>query len=295
MALKTPMRGSKGRRALSIPVQHAWFLRMLRTCQFGIARATSRDGFVEAHAAPFGLTFTGPAADCITRHIYRIGAHEPHITRYLLDNVSVGSDEVALDVGANIGWYSVLLDRLSAPGARVLAFEPDPGSYRLLRANLKANRTEHVTALNVALGDKPGVALLHRYRDSNNGRHTLLDGNTSGGTVEVPVETLKDIWDREQLGARRVALLKIDVEGFECLVLRGAGDILKRCRYVLLEYSPEGLKLAGLPPEAIIDLLVTAGLEARVFAGTDLVRVSYAELARADSQKDLLLTPTVAR
>jgi FkbM family methyltransferase len=268
---------------------------MLRTCQFGIARVTSRDGFVEAHAAPFGLTFTGPAADCITRHIYRIGAHEPHITRYLLDNVRVGADEVALDVGANIGWYSVLLDRLSAPGARVLAFEPDPGSYRLLSTNLRANHATHVTALNLALGEKPGVALLHRYRESNNGRHTLLEGNTSGGTVEVPVDTLRNVWQREQLGARPVALLKIDVEGFECLVLRGAGELLGRCRCVLLEYSPEGLKLAGLQPQAIIELLLAAGLTARVFAGNELVPISYAELARAESQKDLLLTPGTAR
>jgi FkbM family methyltransferase len=268
---------------------------MLRTCQFGIARVTSRDGFVEAHAAPFGLTFTGPAADCITRHIYRLGAHEPHITRYLLDNVRVGPGEVALDVGANIGWYSVLLDRLSAPGARVLAFEPDPGSYRLLSTNLTANHAQHVTALNLALGEKPGVALLHRYRESNNGRHTLLEGNTSGGTVEVPVDTLRNVWEREQLGARPVALLKIDVEGFECLVLRGAGELLSRCRCVLLEYSPEGLKLAGLQPQAIIDLLLAAGLTARVFAGDELVPISYAELARAESQKDLLLTPLVAR
>jgi hypothetical protein len=149
--------------------------------------------------------------------------------------------------------------------------------------------------MNVALGDKPGVALLHRYRDSNNGRHTLLEGDTSGGTVEVPVETLRDVWERERLGVRPVALLKIDVEGFECLVLRGAGDLLKRCRHVLLEYSPEGLQLAGLPPEALIEPLRAAGLEARVFAGSDLVPISYAELARADSQKDLLLRPAAPR
>jgi FkbM family methyltransferase len=177
----------------------------------------------------------------------------------------------------------------------VLAFEPDPGSYRLLSANLKANQAAHVTALNVALGDRPGVALLHRYRETNNGRHTLLEGNTSGGTVEVPVETLKGVWEREQLGARAIAVLKIDVEGFECLVLRGAGELLRRCRCMLLEYSPEGLTLAGLKPEAIIDLLVAAGLEARVFAGSHVVPISYAQLARADSQRDLLLTPVAAR
>ncbi len=280
--------------AAAIPVRHAWLVRVLRTCQFGIARVTSRDGFVEARAAPFGLTFTGPGADCITRHIYRIGAHEPHITRYLIDHVRVGPGEIALDVGANIGWYSVLLDRLSVPGARIFAFEPDPESFRLLRSNLEVNGTTRVTALNVALGDTPGRAVLHRYRGTNNGRHTLLEGNTSGGTVEVGVDTLKGFWDSKQLGASPLRFLKIDVEGFECLVLRGAGDLLGRCQCMLLEYSPEGLKLAGLKPEALIDLLVTARLSAQVFIKDQLLPMSYAELARTTDQRDLLLTPADA-
>ena len=280
--------------AASIPVQHNWFLRLLRTCQFGIARVTTRDGFVRARAAPFDLTFTGPAADCITRHIYRIGAHEPHISRYLLDHVRIGAGEVALDVGANIGWYSVLLDRLSVAGARIFAFEPDPESFRLLQSNLVANAAARVRALNMALGETPGRAVLHRYRGTNNGRHTLLDGNSSGGTVEVRVDTLKSFWDEEQLGTSPIRFLKIDVEGFECLVLRGAGDLLARCECVLLEYSPEGLKLAGLEPEALIDLLVAARLSARVFVKEQLRTISFGELARATVQQDLLLTPVAA-
>lgn len=277
--------------AVSIPVQHAWFLRLLRTCQFGLARATTRDGFVQARAAPFGLTFTGPAADCITRHIYRIGAHEPHISRYLIDHVRIGPGEVALDVGANIGWYSVLLDRLSDPAARIFAFEPDPESFRLLQSNLAANGTTRVQALNMALGEAPGRAVLHRYRGTNNGRHTLLEGNASGGTVEVRVATLRHFWDSEQLGASPIRFLKIDVEGFECLVLRGAGDLLARCQCVLLEYSPEGLKLAGLQPAALIDQLLAAHLSAQVFVKDQLLPMSYGELARTTAQQDLLLTP----
>lgn len=278
----------------AIRVQHRWPVRVLRTLQFGIARLVSRDGYVQAHAAPFDLTFTGPAADCITRHIYRRGAHEPRITRYLLDHVRLGPEDIALDIGANIGWYSVLLSRLSVPGARILAFEPDPESYRLLSRNLEANEASRVTALNVALGDSPGFAELHRYKDSNNGRHTLLAGNQSGGTVRVPVNTLKDVWATQQLGSRPIRFLKIDVEGFEYFVLRGAGDLLVRCACVLLEYSPEGLRLAGLKPEALIDLLATAGLTASVFAHGQLLPISYIELARAESQQDLLLTPAQA-
>jgi hypothetical protein len=63
---------------------------------------------------------------------------------------------------------------------------------------------------------------------------------------------------------------------------------------VLLEYSPEGLPLAGLQPENLIELLVAAGLSARTFVNGQLVPISYSELARSQSQHDLLLTPAQA-
>ena len=276
-------------------MQHSRVVRLLRTLQFGLARITTRDGYVEAHAAPFDLTFTGPAADCITRHIYRLGAHEPHITRFLIDHIRLRADDIALDVGANIGWYTVLLDRLSEAGARIFAFEPDPESYRLLRTNLETNGATRVTALNIALGDAPGFAELHRYKDANNGRHTLLAGNSEGGIVRVPVNTLRAFWDDQHLGSRSIRFLKIDVEGFEYYVLRGAGDLLKRCDCVQLEYSPDAFRVAGLKQEAVLDLLVTAGLTAHTFLNGQLVPISYVELGRAETQHDLILTPLEAR
>jgi len=278
-----------------VPVQYSWPVRVLRGVQFALARLASRDGYVEAHAAPFDLTFVGPAADCITRHIYRLGAHEPHITRYLIENVHLGPEDIALDVGANLGWYSVILHRLSEPGARIFAFEPDPENYRLLSQNLKLNDATRVTPLNIALGHKPGVAELHRYKPANSGRHSLLTGNTAGDTVRVPVDTLRNVWDQQNLGTGRIRFLKIDVEGFEYYVLRGAGDLLGRCDCVQLEYSPDAFVGAGLKPEAVIDLLVAAGLSAREFVNERLVPVSYLQLARAERQHDLILTPANER
>jgi FkbM family methyltransferase len=276
-----------------IPVQHPWLVRVLRTVQFGLARLASRDGLVEAHAAPFNLTFTGPAADVLTRHIYRLGAHEPSILRYLIDHVRLGPEDIALDVGANIGWYSVLLNRLSEPGARIFAFEPDPRSYQLLTRNLAANDATRVTAMNVALGEKPGFATLHRYRDCNNGRHTLCaGGDTRGGVARVPVDTLKEVWNREHLGSRPIRFLKVDVEGFEYFVLRGAEDLLARCACVLLEYNPQSLPHVGLKTGALLDLLKSAGLSAGTFVNGQLRPISYDELERAESQHDLLLRPS---
>jgi len=273
-----------------VRVQHAWPVRVLRTLQFGWARLTDRDGYVNARAAPFGSCFTGPVADVITRHIYRLGAHEPAITRYLLEHVHLHAGEVAVDVGANLGWYSVLLSRLSEPGAQIFAFEPDPESFRLLTRNLAANGAGAVTALNVALGEAAGFAELHRYRACNNGRHTLLSGNTSGGVVRVPVDTLSAFWQRQALGERPLRLLKIDVEGFEYFVLRGAGALLARCACLLLEYSPDSFPVAGLKVQQLLELLAAAGLEPHAFVGDRPVPVTFEELAAATVQRDLLLT-----
>ncbi len=272
-------------------VEHAWPKRFLRTVQFGLARLTSRDGFVTARAAPFDLTFTGPAADVITRHIYRLGAHEPAITRYLLEHVRLGSGDVALDIGANLGWYSVLLNRLSAGGARIYAFEPDPQTFRLLRTNLVANQAMRVNAFNFALGETPGSAQLRRYKDSNNGRHSLIPGDDIAGSVTVPLDTLAHFWEAQGLGAARIAFMKVDVEGFEYFVLKGAGDLLRRCDNLLLEYSPASLALAGLPADALVELLAANGLTARAFVNGRPQPVSFAELRNAQAQLDLLLTP----
>jgi FkbM family methyltransferase len=265
-------------------VQHPWPLQVLRAVQFGFARLRSRDGYVTARAAPFDLKFTGPAADCITRHIYRLGAHEPAITRYVLEHVRLRAGDVALDVGANLGWYSVLLDRLSEPGARIFAFEPDPQCYGLLLENLRANRTTHVTALAIALGDAPGTAELHRYKASNNGRHTLRPASASGGTALVKVDTLRSFWDSHRLGDAPIRLLKIDVEGFEYFVLRGAGELLRRCACVLLEYNANDLSAS------LLELLARFGFRTMAFVGAELVPVSLGELRDARTQYDLLLT-----
>jgi FkbM family methyltransferase len=278
-----------------VRVQHAWPTRVLRTLQFGWLRLANPDGYVNARAAPFGTSFTGPAADVITRHIYRLGAHEPAITRYLLEHVRLHAGEVGIDVGANLGWYSVLLSRLSEPGAQIFAFEPDPESYRLLTRNLEANAARSVTAFNVALGETPGTAELHRYKSSNNGRHTLLSGNTSGGIVQVPVDTLSAFWERHALGHRPIRLLKVDVEGFEYFVLRGAGELLRRCACLLLEYSPESLPTAGLKSQLLLDLLAATGLEPHAFVGDRPVPVSFGELSATTVQRDLLLTGVSGR
>jgi FkbM family methyltransferase len=274
------------REGRSISVEHPWPRRILRTLQFGLERIRHRGGYVEARAAAFGLKFRGPPADCITRHIYRLGAHEPHISRYVIEHIRLGPSDIAIDVGANLGWYTALLSRLSEPGARIFAFEPDPETYRLLCENLRGNGAAGVTPLNLALGEAPGTAVLHRYKASNNGRHTLSPGSDGGGgACEVRVETLDSFCASRGLGESRIRFLKIDVEGFEYRVLRGGGSLLRRCDCILLEFN------RGENAQQLLQLLADAGFLLRAFIDGAPVPMSAGEILDSPDQLDLLLTP----
>jgi FkbM family methyltransferase len=269
----------------------SWPRRLLRTVRFGLARLSSRDGYVSAPAAPFAATFVGPARDVITRHIYRFGAHEPVITGYVMEHVRLAEGDVALDIGANIGWYSVLLSRLSSPGALIYAFEPDVETFVLLQRNLHCNGAMNVTAINCALGAEPGVGQLRRYKNSNNGRHSLLGGSAGREMLSVRIETLASFWQAHQLTQRPLRFMKVDVEGFEYFVLRGAGELLSRCACLILEYSPEGLQCAGLDPAVLIALLRETRLRLQVFTANGLTPIAVEALAELRAQHDLLLTP----
>lgn len=283
---RLPAPGQSMRPEKSIAVEYPWPRRILQTVRFGFARISHPGGHIEARALPFGLKFRGPSADCITRHIYRLGAHEPDITRYIIEHIHLGPEDVAIDVGANIGWYTVLLSRLSEPGARVFAFEPDPETYRLLCGNVRANSVTGVTALNLALGETSGTAVLHRYKTSNNGRHTLSgSGDGGGGSCQVNVETLDAFCSAHGIDNRRVRFLKIDVEGFEYHVLRGGAQLLRRCECILLEFN------RGETGSRVLQLLLDAGLTLRAFIDGKPVPMSVADILQSPVQLDLLLTP----
>jgi FkbM family methyltransferase len=205
--------------------------------------------------------------------------------------VRLADDDVALDIGANIGWYSVLLSRLSTPGARIYAFEPDSETFVLLQRNLHGNGATNVTAINCALGAEAGVGQLRRYKNSNNGRHSLLGGTAGRDMLSVRIETLAAFWQEHQLASRPLRFMKVDVEGFEYFVLRGAGELLARCACLILEYSPEGLQCAGLDPAQLTGLLRATGLRLQVFTANGLMPISVDALAQLHSQHDLLLTP----
>jgi FkbM family methyltransferase len=212
----------------------------------GMARAV-------VHASEFELKLD----NYIDRMIF-LGCYEPLNTRRF--KRILGPGMTAVDVGANIGYYSLLAANLVGKSGKVISVEPFPENYRRL--------TEHVTRNGLAgivfpqqyaLGDSPGTGTLVMSTlpgQASNG--TLME---SEGGVSTPVETRNLDSCIESWGVGYIDLLKIDVEGFESKVLAGARKTLaeKRVKNILLEFDNYHLGKAGHTEESFARLIESLG------------------------------------
>ena len=155
----------------------------------------------------------------------------------------VGTDPnpVVFDIGANIGQTAFkLIDRF--PSAEIYCFEPVPSTFKRLSLNL--SKYPQIRCVNFALGEAEGQAEMTVDRDRMN---TLVSGTSSGATAQVAVATVDGFCTTN--GIAKIDLLKIDTEGFETAVLRGAermlasGSIdlvLAECDFITRRDQPHG-------------------------------------------------------
>lgn len=162
-----------------------------------------------------------------------------------------------LDIGANLGLYSAFLARSVGPQGRVIAFEPDPDLFSLLRENCAANGLENVDARNLALGAAPGRMILSRLTLNSGDNHL---GEAADSTFRRPLEVEVGALDA-LMGGLRPDLIKVDVQGWELKVLRGMENLLRAAGPVgiYLEVCPGLLRRAGDGPAELFDYLGSLG------------------------------------
>jgi FkbM family methyltransferase len=183
------------------------------------------------------------------------GARDPDIWRFVAARLRPGM--VFVDAGANIGAYTLPAAKLVAPGGRVIAFEAHPLTFGLLKGNVEANGIANATVVNEALGEEPGRLRLS-FTTANPGETHIAAGDETG--AEVPVTPLDAALEARGVGA--VDYLKIDVEGFELPVLRGARATIRRSPTIVVqtELQERHAERYGHSIGAIADLLRGEGL-----------------------------------
>lgn len=183
------------------------------------------------------------------------GRYEPKETSILSGLVRSG--DIALDLGANIGYYTLLLARLVGPEGTVYAFEPDPASFEILQRNVEENGYANVRLERRAAAHRSGE--MHFYRSSFGSLNHGIVGSASGSEI-VPIEaiTLDGYFASEPIS---FGFVKMDIQGAEGLALEGMSQCLERSKRVtmLTEFWPTGLEGSGYGARQFVERLRAIG------------------------------------
>ncbi len=201
-----------------------------------------------------GINFELDLNDAIPRFLFYVGYYERWETRWLEGAVQPGW--TVLDIGAHIGYYSLLCAKGVGPTGSVYAFEPRPSTFAQLRRNVELNPGLNVYPQAMAVSERAERLGLSEADSANTGT-SYISGKGSADSG-VPATTLDEFVREHAL--TRVDFIKADVEGHEVKVLAGAAQTLDRFRpRVMIELSPDALQRFGDTSESVIESLRSRG------------------------------------
>lgn len=190
--------------------------------------------------------------DHVSRKMHKITVWEPTETRCVIEILS--PNDFVIDVGANIGYYTVLFSKLIGSQGEIIALEPDKKNFSILSLNVKLNQIKNVILLCAAASDTQGDGKL--YSSSwNFGDHRIypsqdqLNGNT------IKLIRLDELIERS---GKAPKLLKIDCQGAEIMILKGLKESLNssiRPKSIIIEFWPYGITQSGGQVKELLDLI----------------------------------------
>lgn len=241
---------------------------------------------VQGLPEPLTLCVHGPQDQFVSRTLEEQGVWEPYETSLVLAILCPGA--VFVDVGANIGYFSVLAAQRVGARGQVFAFEPDPDNFRLLTASGELNGlSAQIHAVRAGLGDRNDTARLFLSTD-NFGDHQIFGSHDARASLSIKLLNGSDYLAHR---LDRLDLLKVDVQGAEYAVMAGLMPLLQaqpQVPQVLIELTPFSLRQAGSSGRQLITLLSELGQPFWIVDHIEhrLVASSAAELAHWCDQVD---------
>lgn len=201
-----------------------------------------------------GPRFAVDTQDLIQRYIYMFGVWEPNMSRWLRRRLRPG--DTFVDVGANVGYFSLLASRCVGDEGRVVAIEASPEFHRRLLQQVRLNGSRNIRAVNVAVDDGPKTLAFVLASSANMGANSIVpyDGPAES-TFRIEAVPLPRTLEPAEI--KRARVIKIDVEGAEGGVVRGLEpmlDELRRDAEVTVEVTPSRMAQLG---DSVDELLAT--------------------------------------
>ncbi len=284
--------GHSARAGQALPGVVASYVSSLEFARRGLMRT---DAAAEIHRSTLeGLTIYTRQGDAAVGDAVRAGAYEPEVMAVFRRLLRPGMG--VIDLGANIGVFTLLSASLVGAGGWVLALEPNPANVMLLEASRRANGFEQVTVCQVAAGSKPGLLSLNT--SYSNGTTSGLPDGTDALFTAALVPCVRP--DSMVPDGRRIDLIKVDVEGAEYTALLGCTGVIARDRpSIVSEFSPNLMPgISGISGPDYLRWLMSLGYGLRVVQpdGTtggpaSVEAVMQAHEARGTDHVDLLASP----
>ncbi len=198
-----------------------------------------------SHGFRMGLAL----ADWVDQHIYATGEYEPDVLAVVKETLRDGM--TAVDIGANVGFFSLLFATLVGQSGKVISFEPQPRAYDRMTQNLALNRALRVNLHKIAASDGVGEVSFYCGPEDHSGIASLRPLGATAQRIVVAAAPADSLLQE----VARVDLIKIDVEGAEARAIKGLTLTLDRCRpdviievsnRYLAEMRSSGRELCGL-------------------------------------------------
>jgi FkbM family methyltransferase len=200
--------------------------------------------------------FLNPDDEVITPFMLDHGFWEANETFWFTKTLRKG--DTVVDIGANVGYYTLLGAKLVGDKGRIFAFEPDPVSFALMERNIRLNGLTNVVLEQKAVSNEPGsLRLFFNKRNKGDARIYQPKGQKRE-FVDVEAVALDDYFANY---AGRIDYVKIDTQGAEGVILEGMVGLLGKYDGVrmAIEFWPYGLASLGSEPEELVELLTSAG------------------------------------
>ena len=255
-----------------------WHLSKLDDWSTALMRSMLRDPVV---IEVDGLRVQGPFDSRWMLARMRAGQYEPFELE--LFEGAVGPGATVLDIGANIGFYSLLASRATGDSGTVHAFEADPRNVGHIRANARANSCTNVTVIDAAVAAEPGVQSFNMaIKPTHSSLFLSMEDASVVTEVEVQTVTVDDV-----VGGRgRVDVVKMDIEGGEAAALRGMTATLQASPdlTMFMEFEPPALEAAGESPDELMRVLTSTFADISVIDERRRRLVPLGEATLGDTQ-----------
>ena len=204
------------------------------------------------------------------------GEYEPEETELIKKLVK--PDDICIDGGANIGYFTILMAKQSK---YVMSFEPEPSNRELLQKNLEVNKIINVFNDYFALAEFTGDTYLYLC-DKSHGMHRIFRSKHCDKSIMINAVKFDDIW---AITHREINFVKLDLEGSELGALKGMITMLGECKpTILAEFHPPSIQEYGANPKQIYDLLTELKYDIRLVPKID-ESISYEDLYAATNNE----------